>query len=426
MIIMENHSDLSIGRQSTHSNKDDESRNDDGGDRTTRRRRYDNSEIELLIDRFKKSDPEDIKKHVAHPNAFSLKDLKAISGYLKLSKHLNKDQLVENILKKLAMGEKVMETRPSPPLPLPPPQAKRRENTNHYNKDQNTVPRLLNILSFFLEDLLRVRNITKASNPESSTTSAGGGNPFWFWFGVSERFNDPDFNSGGLVAQHKELAAINPECTKSRVFMDEETARWHWNTVKKDYAIAFDRYTRFDFRNTDFWSYCEGKRDVLYMHLWVLSHLSHGREEVALFCRERVEDTTTTGFESSASTALLPALSSSSFSSSSAVALEGSVGVGSKRMHDEVLEEGRKTFRETPHRQVAVETSKSEHVDNKLQQESLQTRYATIALLNKDMLTYEEQLKKMEREGKTEGDRSFALTKRLFDMVCADLEALIN
>eukprot|EP00981_Chlorochromonas_danica_P006189 scaffold1307_cov166-Ochromonas_danica.AAC.11 len=298
---MEKNPELSKGPQSAHSNKDDDSRNDDGGEGTTRR--YDNLEIGLLIDRFKKSDPEEMKKHVAHPNAFSLKELKAIAGYLKLTRNLNKDKLVENILKKLTTEEKVME----PPV----------------NKTTGPPP-------------------SKATGPPA--------------------------NAG-------------------------------WNKFRKEQTT-------------------------------VQRVLNHGREEVAL---EGVESTTA-GIESSASAALLSVsaalLSASNSSSSSAVVLEGSTRLGTKRKNNEAQEEVRKISQEipqpVPRPPAAVDTSKSEQVDNKLQQESLQTRYATIAQLNRDMLTYEEQLKKMVREGKTEGDRSFALTKRLFDMVCADLEALIH
>jgi hypothetical protein len=186
-----------------------------------------------------------------------------------MAKNQNKDALVDAIQKKLKCMEMASSLR----------EASRLKPRCSFSKDINTIPRLLNILSEHLNDLLKSKEIAKWTDLQSGTMHSG--NPLWT--AVTSKFNDPNFYSGGLVTDDSRLDEIDPDSPHLSRGLTADLAYFHWNNTKKEYAHLYSNFNRSGINTTDFWPFCSGKTDVFYMHLWLQSH---GREDVLRFCRE--------------------------------------------------------------------------------------------------------------------------------------------
>lgn len=230
--------------------------------------------------------------------SMKLGDMQKLAVGLKITKSQNKPALVKAISQKLAANQtRAMEIMTA-------------TATSTFCKDENTVPRILNILSNHIGESLCSRVFASWRDLENRTTSHNG-NPL-FWAEVADKFNDTAFNSGGNIASsHPNATGLNPERPNTTGRIDADVAFWQFNVVKNDYAIAYKNWCQSGkYNDSDFWNFCSNRTDLLYMHYWFVKS---GLEDFAVFCRQGVESAH--GFESSTRTPAAPVAESSRSSS---------------------------------------------------------------------------------------------------------------
>jgi hypothetical protein len=106
---------------------------------------------------------------------------------------------------------------------------------------------------------------------------------------VVEKFNDQSFNSGGLVTIHREFTnrSINPEAINASGNITSDIAYQMFKSVRNDYAKVMKDYQKSGQHNShDFFNYCNGKIDILYLHCWLQKI---GDPELTSFCSEGSE-----------------------------------------------------------------------------------------------------------------------------------------
>lgn len=164
-----------------------------------------------------------------------------------------------------------------------------------FRKDVNTVGRLLNILMADEDALMRSNLLGGREELQAGVTYDQ--HPS-FVLGV-DRYNDWSFNSGGLVEGRTEFlprvgskicagfVGIDPEKPNTTGVMTCSIAWKLFQSVRKAYAIAIGRWTvSGKHNNQDFYDYCQGDLDVLYLYCWVNKS---GNPELANFCAEGYE-----------------------------------------------------------------------------------------------------------------------------------------
>lgn len=134
-----------------------------------------------------------------------------------------------------------------------------------FRKDINTFPRLCNILMRFPVQLLRSQLRATRSQLQFGQVYSNQD----LWKEAVDMFNDDLFNSGGLSTNHAifEQYQINPEL-KGRGRMSNKYAYDLFNSVCRLYRIVkanFDQSGQHN--NADFFDFCQGSTDVLYLHL---------------------------------------------------------------------------------------------------------------------------------------------------------------
>ena len=153
-----------------------------------------------------------------------------------------------------------------------------------YRKDKNTMPRLINILfehpdavarSHMLATRIQLQNKETYDKQKIFTESM-------------LKFNDRQYNSGGLVTEHEVFTArgIDPESVGQGIYISRNAWK-HFRNVRKDYAKALVKYEASgQHANHDFFNYCKNDADVLYLFL---SLKRAGNPEISAFMQEGSE-----------------------------------------------------------------------------------------------------------------------------------------
>lgn len=129
----------------------------------------------------------------------SLEELKTIAGYLNLRKTDSKGNLIAAIRAKVEAKKKLGSIL--------------NKDEGTFRRDKNTFFRLCNILMTFPDALQRSNLLatrTQLQNKEVNEKQP-------IFNDAADHFNDHNYNSGGLVAQHEEFTArsIDPEAINS-------------------------------------------------------------------------------------------------------------------------------------------------------------------------------------------------------------------
>ncbi len=112
------------------------------------------SKITTLIEKFKATFPEELKKH----GKFNINDLKDIAKHFGMTSTMNKPELIEEIAKKLQNQESLSAMRAA---------AAAMPASSKFQKDESTMPRLMHVLSDFMPELIQSRRIARWSDLES-------------------------------------------------------------------------------------------------------------------------------------------------------------------------------------------------------------------------------------------------------------------
>jgi hypothetical protein len=146
----------------------------------------------------------------------------------------------------------------------------------------NTFPRICNIILDHPDALIRSALLASKYALQNKETNQN--QPIFKE--AREKFNDADYNSGGVISDHPELqrAKINPE---SRNASGQKTSKHlfkTFNNVIRQYANIIPKYTASGQHNQhDFFLYCLGNVNALYLHLKLKSL---GNPELNSFCAE--------------------------------------------------------------------------------------------------------------------------------------------
>lgn len=107
------------------------------------------------------------------------------------------------------------------------------------------------------------------------------------WADVAENFNDPGYNVGPLVDNHPafERRQMNP-ASMNKSEITPAKCQELFRDVMKQFSDMYRRFTNSGKHNNhDFWNYCQGKVDPLYLHLC----LQKADTEILSFCAEGAE-----------------------------------------------------------------------------------------------------------------------------------------
>eukprot|EP01039_Chlorochromonas_danica_P011371 gene11370-12701_t len=246
--------------------------------------------VKTLIQKLKAVGP----AQAARKNGeISLESLKLIAASMNIRKDIKKSDLVERIFARLNEQEE---------------EAAVEIQSFAFKKDDNTVPRILNIMT-------RHRNLS-----QQTLVFQAGGHHHAVFAEVAEEFNSSTVNSGGLCveAQTNPLIQqwnIDPEHRPANPITAVLVHKYFTSTLN-EYRKAYANYYFFLSRTTttkkkknnnnndddgeqeeedDFWDFCWGNKDIFYLHLLINSNPPDDDDndnEAAVwwmrFCREDV------------------------------------------------------------------------------------------------------------------------------------------
>ena len=101
-----------------------------------------------------------------------------------------------------------------------------------------------------------------------------------------DKFNDSTYNSGGIISDHPELvrAKIDTEKNNTSAMITAKRIFKTFNAVIRQYSVISIKYTPSGQHNQhEFFSYCLGNVNALYLHLKLKSL---GNPELNSFCAE--------------------------------------------------------------------------------------------------------------------------------------------
>ena len=154
---------------------------------------FNNTNISSIEERIKmlcEMDPT-ISQANSKVSNISLKDLKSMAHHLHLSQSLNKPQLIKSIRDRVANVEKLED----------------HEQNNSIRRDENTFARICNFLLTYPEALQRSTLLATSIQLQEKQVYA----KQLIFVDCAERFNDWNYNSGGLFVNHEEFRSIDPE-----------------------------------------------------------------------------------------------------------------------------------------------------------------------------------------------------------------------
>ena len=206
----------------------------------------------------------------------SLAMAKQMSIHLQLNRSYNKSTLIDNIIKK---RKRVIELAAIHDAEAEGEDSD--EESRKFTSNQNTFPRLCNIILDYPDAV--VRSAVLASKYALQNKETNQNQPIFLE--TCEKFNDAAFDSGGIVSEHPELlnAKIDPEKHNTGKISPKQVFKL-FNAVIRQYAFIAVKYTASGKHNQhDFFNYCLGNVNALYLHL-KLEKL--GNPELNSYCSE--------------------------------------------------------------------------------------------------------------------------------------------
>lgn len=155
------------------------------------------------------------------------------------------------------------------------------EDNVNYRKDKNTIPRLINILFMNQDAVARSHLLATRIQLQNGEVY----DKQKIFVDSMESFNDRNFNSGGLIAEHTVFTerGINPENIGNGDY-DSKKAWTHFKAVRRAYATALIKYEASgQHSNDDFFKYCLNDADVLYLYFALQKA---GNPEISAFMQE--------------------------------------------------------------------------------------------------------------------------------------------
>lgn len=223
-------------------------------------------------------------------SGFNIEKLKSMAVFLNIKKSQSKKELISAIiararneaaLKTMIIGDKENFTPIS-------------AVAKGFRKDKNTFPRICNILMSMPDQLHEVFAISSRQSLQLRQTHGKN----LIWITAEDRFNDPDLNTGGNVAQDDLiLRDIDPESVRRKgsgvVPITAEYIYVLFKEVLHLHAAASVKFERSGNHGHSFYNFCQNRLDVYYLHVW-LTILDN--PQLTKFCREGSE--ISCGFES--------------------------------------------------------------------------------------------------------------------------------
>lgn len=218
-------------------------------------------------------------------SAVSRDDLVEVAKVLKLKHHeVTKEVLTANIFERWAKVAELdliegVNNGAAPVVAggVPPPT---------FTKDVHTVPRILNLLIRYPNELVSME--LQASRQQLQLKETGASRPMFIE--LAAQFNSGE-NTGGLclLAKNSPLIVdekkINPEFTPSVPI----TPKLVWSLVESTLRVyrklIVNWFTSGTNNDLDFWSFCKGNTDVYYLHLLLKST---DNRELYTFCSQGV------------------------------------------------------------------------------------------------------------------------------------------
>lgn len=206
----------------------------------------------------------------------SLAVVKQMSIHLQLNRSFNKSTLLDNIRRKRKRVEDLAAVHSA--------EAEAEESdeeSQRFMSNQNTFARLCNIILDHPDAI--VRSALLASKYALQNKETNQNQPIFVL--TCSKFNDSAYNSGGLVSEHPELmnAKVDPEKHNTGKISAKQVFKLFNSTIRQ-YAPISIKFTASGKHNQhDFFNYCHGNLNVLYLHL-KLEKL--GNPELNSYCNE--------------------------------------------------------------------------------------------------------------------------------------------
>ena len=238
-------------------------------------------DYEIEIDRLCNLSEEDVKrvKGSSKLSGISLSRVKQISEHMSLNRCFNKSILIDNIIKKRKRVAELAALHSSEALEE---ESDDDEIASKFISNVNTFPRICNIILDHPDAL--VRSALLASKYALQNKETNQKQPIFKE--TRDKFNDITYNSGGIISDHPELvrAKIDPEKNNTTGLITAKHVFKTFNAVIRQYSVISIKYTASGQHNQhDFFSYCLGNVNALYLHLKLKSL---GNPELNSFCAE--------------------------------------------------------------------------------------------------------------------------------------------
>lgn len=139
------------------------------------------------------------------------------------------------------------------------------EESQKFISNMNTFPRLCNIILQFPDAVIRSSLLASKYALQNKETNQN--QPVFVE--TCAKFNDANFDSGGLVSNHLDLSTAKIDTERHNP--GKISAKFFFKLFKrviKEYAAIMVKFTASGKHNGhDFINYCNGNRNALYLHL---------------------------------------------------------------------------------------------------------------------------------------------------------------
>lgn len=223
----------------------------------------------------------EIAKGSSKLSGISLARAKQLSVHMSLNRCFNKSILIDNIIKKRKRVSELAAVHSSETVDQDSDDGKE----SKFISNVNTFPRICNIILDHPDALIRSALLASKYALQNKETNQN--QPIFKE--AKEKFNDISYNSGGIISDHPELlrAKIDPELHNTSGKITSKHLFKTFNNVIRQYAIIIPKYTASGQHNQhDFFSYCHGNVNALYLHSKLKSL---GNPELNSFCAEGTE-----------------------------------------------------------------------------------------------------------------------------------------
>ncbi len=196
-----------------------------------------------------------IEEASAKRTGANTKDLRRLAVYFKIPKSQKKPDLIKSLFERIERNEKLQDLSVV-------------MGDETYRKDRHTVPRIINLLLAHASELVNIERLATRSQLQQGEIY--GSHPLFQT--VADQFNDSNYCSGGLAGQHQifDEDEIDPEKVSKEGKITAKQVYKYYREVVQLYKLTYPKYMSSGFHdNRDFWLFCQGKVDLLYLHVAV-------------------------------------------------------------------------------------------------------------------------------------------------------------